>query len=221
MGEDKQTPVEPIDGETEQIEFELLDDDTQDIPAPDEKEDGGAEEDHPVDLGPSVEAEIERLEKDLDSLRDVHLRKLAEFDNFRKRTDREREEFRRIASEDLVAELLPVLDNFERALEHGPESDSTAFREGVEMIAKQLWDTLVRQGVEAIDPLGEQFSPEYHEAVHRIEDPDEEPGTIAMVMAKGYSLNGRLIRPAMVGVVAAQSGESNGESNQAADDSDE
>jgi molecular chaperone GrpE len=221
MGEDKQAPVEPAGEKTEQIEFELLDDDTQDVPAPDEEHDAEAEEDHPVELGPSVEAEIERLEADLDELRDVHLRKLAEFDNFRKRTDREREEFRRIASEDLVAELLPVLDNFERALEHGPDSDATAFREGVEMIAKQLWDTLVRQGVEAIDPLGEPFSPEYHEAVHRIEDSSMEPGTIAMVLAKGYTLNGRLIRPAMVGVVADRGGVPVDDSAEPAENADE
>ncbi len=156
----------------------------------------------PVDLGPSVEIEIERLEGELDELRDIHLRKLAEFDNFRKRTERERVEIKRHANEELVRELLPVLDNFERALEHGSEDDSNAFHEGVEMIAKQLWDTLERQGVEIVDPMGQKFSPEFHEAVHRVEDGSLEPGTIASVLAKGYICNGRLVRPAMVGVVA-------------------
>jgi molecular chaperone GrpE len=165
----------------------------------------------PVDLGPSVEIEIERLESELEELRDIHLRKLAEFDNFRKRTERERLEARRHANEELVRELLPVLDNFERALEHGMSSDSGAFREGVEMIAKQLWDTLQRQGVEVINPLGQKFTPEFHEAVHRVEDPAVEPGTIATVLAKGYLVNGRLVRPAMVGVVAeSQSRNDNG-----------
>ncbi len=102
----------------------------------------------PVELGPSVEVEIERLEGELDELRDIHLRKLAEFDNFRKRTERERVEITLRANEDLVRELLPVLDNFERALEHGANAEAGAFRDGVEMIAKQLWDTLERQGVE-------------------------------------------------------------------------
>lgn len=156
----------------------------------------------PVGLGPSVEIEIDRLEGEIDELRDIHLRKLAEFDNFRKRTERERAEIKRHASEELVRELLPVLDNFERALEHGAEADSPAFREGVEMIAKQLWDTLERQGVEIVDPLGEKFSPEFHEAVHRVEDGSLEPGVVASVLAKGYLCNGRLVRPAMVGVVA-------------------
>ena len=221
MGEDKQTPAEPAGSGAERIEFELLDEDTQDIPPPPEEEPVDDDDDHPIDLGPSVEAEMERLERELDELRDVHLRKLAEFDNFRKRTDREREEFRRIANEEFVAELLPVLDNFERALEHGPDSDANAFREGIEMIAKQLWDALQREGVEVIEPLGEPFSPEFHEAVHRIDDSSRKPGTVAMVLAKGYSLNGRLIRPAMVGVVAERAAEPNGNSSQSPGENDE
>jgi molecular chaperone GrpE len=148
--------------------------------------------------------EIERLERELDELRDIHLRKLAEFDNFRKRTERERVEIKRFANEELMRDLLPVLDNFERALDHGPAADPDAFHQGVEMIAKQLWDVLQRQGVELVDPEGEPFSPEYHEAVHQVDDPDLEPGTVASVLTKGYLYNGRLIRPAMVGVVAGR-----------------
>ena len=70
------------------------------------------------------------------------------------------------------------------------------------MIAQQLWDTLERQGIQVVDPMGQPFSPEFHEAVHRVENSDLEPGTIASVLARGYLCNGRLIRPAMVGVVA-------------------
>jgi molecular chaperone GrpE len=184
----------------EDIEIEFVDEDSGAEKAkPAESAERGLE---PVDLGPSIEVEIERIESELDELRDIHLRKLAEFDNFRKRTERERSEIRRFANEELVRELLPVLDNFERALEHGNGNDAGAFREGVEMIAKQLWDTFQRQGVEVLNPLGERFSPEFHEAVHRVEDDSKEPGTIATVLAKGYLYNGRLVRPAMVGVVA-------------------
>jgi len=187
----------------EDIEIEFVDEDSgvdSDNGAEEGSEVGGGLE--PVDLGPSIEVEIERLESELDELRDVHLRKLAEFDNFRKRTERERVEIKRHANEELVRELLPVLDNFERALEHGSAADTSAFHEGVEMIAKQLWDTLERQGVEVVNPMGERFSPEFHEAVHRVEDATLEPGTIASVLNKGYLCNGRLVRPAMVGVVA-------------------
>lgn len=203
MDENKEMPIDLPPDQSEDIEIEFVDEDSgadqPRSPSEESVEEKGLEA---VDLGPSVEIEIERLESELDELRDIHLRKLAEFDNFRKRTERERVEIKRHANEDLVRELLPVLDNFERALEHGSEADSGAFHEGVEMIAKQLWDTLERQGVEIVDPMGQKFSPEFHEAVHRVEDDSMDPGTIASVLAKGYLFNGRLVRPAMVGVVA-------------------
>ena len=207
MGENKETPAEYAadvsEDIEEEIEIEFVDEnsgaDTMAEQVESSPEARGLE---PVDLGPSVEVEIERLENELDELRDIHLRKLAEFDNFRKRTDRERVEIRRFANDELLRDLLPVLDNFERALEHSADSDGGAFKEGVEMIAKQLWDALERQGIEVVDPMGQQFSPEYHEAVHRIEDDSLEPGTVASVLAKGYLCDGRLIRPAIVGVVA-------------------
>jgi molecular chaperone GrpE len=203
MDENREVNADLGENESEDIEIEFVDEGSgaDDPGPPDEQpaEETGLEA---VELGPSVEVEIERLEGELDELRDIHLRKLAEFDNFRKRTERERVEIKRHANEELVREILPVLDNFERALEHGSDTDPSAFREGVEMIAKQLVDTLERQGVEAIDPIGERFSPEYHEAVHRVEDASLQPGTIASVLAKGYVFNGRLVRPAMVGVVA-------------------
>lgn len=207
MGENKETPAEYAadvsEDIEEEIEIEFVDEnsgaDTMAEQVESSPEARGLE---PVDLGPSVEVEIERLENELDELRDIHLRKLAEFDNFRKRTDRERVEIRRYANDELLRDLLPVLDNFERALEHSADSDGGAFREGVEMIAKQLWDVLERQGIEVVDPMGQQFSPEYHEAVHRIENDSLEPGTVASVLAKGYLCDGRLIRPAIVGVVA-------------------
>ena len=203
MDENKEMPIDLSPDQSEDIEIEFVDEDSG-AGQPGSRSEESVEEKglEAVDLGPSVEIEIERLESELDELRDIHLRKLAEFDNFRKRTERERVEIKRHANEDLVRELLPVLDNFERALEHGSETDSGAFHEGVEMIAKQLWDTLERQGVEIVDPMGQKFSPEFHEAVHRVEDDSLDPGTIASVLAKGYLFNGRLVRPAMVGVVA-------------------
>ncbi len=155
--------------------------------------------------GDELRDEIDRLRQELDHMRDVYLRKLAEFDNYRKRTEREREELHRLAGENVVRELVPVLDNFERALQHREDTDPASFRQGVEMIARQLWDVLERQGMERLDPLGQQFQPEYHEAVQRIEDPAQAPGTVAEVLAKGYLFGGRLVRPAMVGVVVEPS----------------
>jgi molecular chaperone GrpE len=201
MGENRNEPARLAGSEGEEIEVEFIDEGS-DAAAPGGRSEPAAANEEAVDLGPSVEIELERLERELDELRDIHLRKLAEFDNFRKRTERERVEIKRLANEELMRDLLPVLDNFERALHHGPEADADAFHEGVEMIARQLWDVLQRQGVDVIDPVGERFSPEVHEAVHQVEDSDLEPGTVATVLTKGYLYNGRLIRPAMVGVVA-------------------
>jgi len=178
----------------------------------------------PVDEGGEAEAaepdlneEIERLKSEHDHLRELYLRKLAEFDNFRKRTDREREELQRIAGEGVVRDLIPVLDNFERALAHTGEDDFGGFREGVEMIARQFWEVMQRQGLEALNPLGRAFEPEYHEAVQRVEDSGREPGTVVYVLAKGYLFGGRLIRPAMVGVAVEPPGaqrESHGDETQ-------
>jgi molecular chaperone GrpE len=152
-----------------------------------------------------LQVEVDRLKDELEHLREMYLRKLAEFDNFRKRTDREREELNRVAGENLVRELIPALDNFERALQHASDTDPVAFRQGVEMIAKQLWETLQRQGLETLDPVGQPFQPEYHEAIQRVDDTEKEPGTVVWVLAKGYLFGGRLLRPAMVGVAVEPS----------------
>jgi molecular chaperone GrpE len=154
----------------------------------------------------AADDQVEKLQAELDHVRDVYLRKLAEFDNFRKRVEREREESRRLGAEDFIRDLLPVIDNFDRALQH-TNDESGAFRQGVEMIAKQLGDTLARRGVVEINPIGQTFDPERHEAVQRVEDPSQPPGTVSIVMAKGYLAGERLLRPALVGVTVAVQGE--------------
>jgi len=178
-----------------------------------ELEPAGEEEPVAVDLN----AEVERLTAELAAQRDLYLRKLAEFDNFRKRTEREREELERFATGALTSDLLPVLDNFERAVEHGTDTDLRAYHRGVEMIAKQLWDVLERRGLERIDPAGQQFQPEYHEAVQRIEGSEHEPGTVVAVMARGYRMGGKLLRPALVAVAIAPADPVRSESPAAAD----
>ena len=197
MRDDKQPSFEPdeLDDVVEEgdIEIEFLDQDKGLEPVKEAPGGAGNGEDL------SIQDEVEHLKKELDHVRDIYLRKLAEFDNFRKRTEREREDFHQAAGEDLVKELLPVLDNFERALQQG-RSDSGAFREGVEMIARQLWETLERRGLQVVNPEGQPFDPELHEAVQRVETNEHAPGTVVWVMLKGFTLGGRLIRPAMVGV---------------------
>lgn len=195
----------------DEIEIEFVDVDEDQVepePPPEPKTEANV----PTGVAVSEEAgsqKAEQLQAELDHVRDVYLRKLAEFDNFRKRVDREREDVRQAAQEDLIRELLPVIDNFERALQHA-DDDSGAFHQGVEMIAKQLRDTLERKGVTEIDPVGQIFDPEVHEAVQRVEGGDHPPGTIVFVMLKGYTLGDRLIRPAMVGVAVEPVGPEGG-----------
>lgn len=191
MPEDKDNARSLVDDLDEKIEIEFVDvDEPERYSAPVEAAPAGA-----VDSD-----EQQRLKAEIGHLREMYLRKLAEFDNYRKRIDRERQELRRTAAEGLVGELLPVLDNFERAIQHAEESEPAAFREGVAMIARQFADILQRSGLETIDPTGQRFDPELHEAVQRIEGSEYAPGTIVGVFSRGYLYGGRLIRPAMVAV---------------------
>ena len=147
-----------------------------------------------------VPSEMDELQAEMARLRDLYLRKLAEFDNFRKRTDREKDLAEITAGENLLVDLVPVLDNFERALSQPKDVDPEGFHEGVEMIARQLWEVLDRKGMRVINPEGEHFDPEFHEAVQRVEDAGVAPGTVVSVLTRGYEFCGRLLRPAMVGV---------------------
>jgi molecular chaperone GrpE len=135
---------------------------------------------------------------DLAKLNDRYLRTLADFDNYRKRTEREKEDFRKYAVANSLRELLPVLDNFDRALDHAEEGDD--FHRGVLMIYKQLFDVLKKAGLRPIDETGVKFNPNIHEAVIREEDPKVPSHTVTAVLQKGYFLHDRVLRPALVKV---------------------
>lgn len=127
-----------------------------------------------------------------------YMRLMADFQNYKKRVEKEKSDIYSYANEKLATELLVVLDNFERALEHDGEDKS--FKEGMEMIFKQLFDVLEKAGLKEIPALGEDFDPNFHNAVMS-EDTDEyESGKVSGVMQKGYTLNGKVIRPSMVRV---------------------
>lgn len=127
------------------------------------------------------------------------LRLTADFDNFRKRIEREREAAERHAAANLVNRLLPVLDNFERALSSGNHSNDS-FHQGVALIFRQLLDELRREGLSAVDSVGEPFDPELHEAVATTHQPGLPPHTIVEEVLRGYLLHDRLLRPALVTV---------------------
>jgi molecular chaperone GrpE len=131
------------------------------------------------------------------------LRQAAEFDNYRKRTERERREMAQYAAGDLLETLLPVVDDFERALQAEAGSDAAAYRKGVELIYKQLQDLLAKRGVTPIEAVGAPFDPRFHQAVTYEPSPGHAEGEVLEVVRRGYMHGDRLLRPAMVKVARA------------------
>jgi molecular chaperone GrpE len=143
------------------------------------------------------------LRRERDDFKDKWLRKTAEFDNYRKRIERERREQADSAVSDLLESILLVVDDFDRALivEAGPEAE--AYRTGVELIHAKLLDVLKKRGIRAIDSLGADFDPNIHQAVMHESSPDHRDGEVIAEFRKGYMLGDKLLRPAMVKVAKA------------------
>lgn len=153
-----------------------------------------------IELELSQEKGREVFEK-LKEEHDRFLRAVADLDNYKKRAAREREEMQKFAVEKLVRDLLPVVDNLDRALSAAPPDDSLAG--GVRLVLKGLEEALGRHGVKAFSALGEPFDPRFHEAVMSVPSSDAAPGTVLVEHGRGFTLNERLVRPALVGVAAA------------------
>ena len=148
------------------------------------------------------------LEAELEAAKDAALRAQADAMNVQRRAEQEVEKARKFALERFCGDLISVVNNLERALESsGDEQGSAALAEGVELTRKGFMDVLAKYGVEAVNPEGEPFDPETAQAMSMVEQPDVEPNSVVAVMQKGYLLNGRLLRPAMVMVSKAPSGE--------------
>ncbi|MBZ5488773.1 nucleotide exchange factor GrpE [Halomonas aquamarina] len=143
-------------------------------------------------------AKVEELEQSLSDAKDQALRAAAEAQNVRRRAEQEADKARKFALEKFVKDLLPVVDSLEKALESMQDGASEVHREGVSMTLKMQLDVLNRFGVESVEPQGEPFDPQVHEAMAMVPNPELEPNTVMDVMQKGYLLNGRLVRPAMV-----------------------
>ena len=142
----------------------------------------------------------EKYEADLAEKENKYLRLQADFENFRRRTRQEKEELAAVVTQNLLKDLLPFLDNFERALA-AESSDAESLRAGVEMMYKQLVEALKKDGLEYIETKDKPFDPNFHQAVMRVEDSEKEDGTIVAELQKGYMVKGRVIRPSMVQVV--------------------
>lgn len=161
----------------------------------------GAEQDNPA-------AQIENLQEELAKTKDDALRTLAEAQNIRRRSEKDIDNARKFALEKFASELLAVVDNLERTLDLADQDNEAVkpFVEGVQLTSKSLVDTLAKFNVAQLDPLGEPFDPQFHQAMSMVENPDVEPNTVTLVMQKGYILNERLLRPAMVMVSKAAAG---------------
>ena len=146
---------------------------------------------------PAEEDKTAALEAQLQEKNDRILRLQADFENFRRRTAKEKEELAAVITQNLLTDLLPLLDNFERAMAV-EQSDVEAFQKGVEMIFTQLREVMEKHGLENVEAEGVPFDPNIHQAVMRVENPDVEDGMITQVLQKGYQAKGRVIRPAMV-----------------------
>ena len=155
-----------------------------------------------TDPAPALAEEIIELRKERDGLHDRLLRQAAEFDNYRKRIDRERKETLQYAAADVLQELLPIIDDFERALQSdAPGAES--YKQGLEIIHRSLLELLRKRGVTPIETVGADFDPQVHQAVAHEEDPQRRDGEVTAEFRRGYRLGDRLLRPAMVKVAKA------------------
>jgi molecular chaperone GrpE len=146
------------------------------------------------------DAEVAKIAAELDDLRQTLLRRQADFDNYRKRTEKERAEDWKRSTARVIEGLIPTIDGFEQALAAHREKEYENYRKGFELIYKQLLDNMAKLGAERMDPIGKPFDPHQHQAVDRAETAEHDDGTILQVFQPGYLFHGRVLRPAMVRV---------------------
>lgn len=148
-----------------------------------------------------LQAELEKLTAEVKEKSDKALRLQADFENFRRRTSKEKDELATVVTQGVMKDMLPLLDNFERAMA-AETTDMETFQKGVEMIFTQFQEVLKKNGLEHIETEGKKFDPNFHQAVMRVQNDELEDDDIAQELQKGYMVKGRVIRPSMVQVVA-------------------
>lgn len=155
---------------------------------------------------PETEVEIQKLVEERDNLQDRLLRRQAEFENYKKRAERERSEYVQFASAELIRELLNVLDSFDLAIRNASAegAGSAEMLRGFDLIYKQFLDTLGRFGLKAIEARGQPFDPNFHQAISTVASDDVAENTVVEELRRGYTLNGKLLRAAMVSVSAGK-----------------
>jgi molecular chaperone GrpE len=186
-----------------EADAEIIEDQAEEEPQPSDEE--------PVSIE-SLTAQLEAAKEEIASHKDNFIRAQAEMQNVRKRLQRDVENAHKYGLEKFLTNLLPLIDSLEKAVESARQAEEAneAIAEGVELCLKMLLDILGKENIEQIFPEGEPFDPQYHEAMSVIENPDVEPNSVVTVFQKGYMLNGRLVRPALV--IVSKAGESKKES---------
>lgn len=187
------------DPASEQEEQKLSEEQTQESPSDSTEEEKQEKTDGEKPEKNTAESETDKLQKELAAAKEAHIRTLAEYDNYRKRSTKEKQAAYGDAKADCIKELLPMMDNFERAIA-AEATDVESFKKGVEMIFKSFGDVLSKLGVEAFGEKGEKFDPNIHNGVMHIEDEELPENSVAEVFSKGYKLGDRILRPAMVKV---------------------
>ncbi len=172
-------------------------------PVEEAEQEDAANQEEEIDQHPDIDEllnQVIKANEQLATFRDQALRAQAEMQNVRKRAQRDVENAHKYGLEKFLTNLLPVIDSLEKAIESATEAEDSneAVVEGVELCLKMMLDILAKEHVEQVSPEGEPFDPAYHEAMSVVENPDMEPNSVVQVFQKGYTLNGRLIRPAMV-----------------------
>ncbi len=194
---------------TEQQAPQTPEEDVQAQTSPEQTEQDTVEVSSEQSVIDKLEAEIAQLRKQVAEQQDAMLRIKAEAENTKRRASQDVEKAHKFALEKFANDLLPVMDNLERALGFIDKDNETmnSVAEGVELTLKSFLDTVEKFGVQQLDPQGQPFNPEQHQAMSMMETADVAPNTVTFVMQKGYELNGRLLRPAMVGVSKAPASE--------------
>jgi molecular chaperone GrpE len=156
----------------------------------------------PEQLDPPAQDELSKLLAEKQELMNTLVRRQADFENYRKRVEKERQQDRHRGVESLVEHILPVLDTFDRALAVPGDAVSAEYRKGFELIRRQLWDALAKQGLSRIESVGQEFNPHFHHAIERVETTDHADGIVVGEMQPGYLFHERVLRPAMVRVAS-------------------
>jgi molecular chaperone GrpE len=168
----------------------------------DESDPAEAGNSNPVEFGGSLNEQLEKLQAEKQEMMNMLVRRQADFENYRKRVEKERHSDRHRGVEALIESILPVLDTFDRALENADESASAEYVKGFEMIQRQLSDALAKQGLKRIESVGKEFNPHFHHAIDRVETHEHPDGMVIGEMQPGYVFHERVLRPAMVRVAA-------------------